>query len=167
MHSAAGQVARSGIGFLTNDFLDELLTTLNPFSKRSDLSQLDCTVAAADIISGRVALSPVVIQLREITIIADGQIDLDTEKMKINFNTKPRRGLGISAGDLVNPFIQVGGTLAQPMLQLNPAGTVVEGGLAVATAGISILAKSLSDRFLSSRDPCGDALKEIEKRDTQ
>ncbi|MGD8345934.1 MAG: AsmA family protein [Lysobacterales bacterium] len=167
MHATAGQVARSGIGFLTNDFLDELLTTLNPFSKRSDLSQLDCEVAAADITSGQVALSPVVIQLREITIIADGQIDLNTEKMKINFNTKPRRGLGISAGDLVNPFIQVGGTLAQPMLQLNPAGTVVEGGLAVATAGISILAKSLSDRFLSSRDPCGDALKEIEKRDAR
>ena len=45
------------------------------------------------------------------------------------------------------------------------APPVLTEALAVATAGISILAKSLSDRFLSSKDPCGDARKELAKRD--
>ena len=57
--------------------------------------------------------------------------------------------------------------MATPAVELDPAGAVVSGGLAVATAGISLLAKSMSDRFLSSKDPCGDALKEIEKRDSE
>ena len=39
------------------------------------------------------------------------------------------------------------------------------GGTAVATGGLSILAKGFADRFLSSKDPCGDALKEIAERD--
>ena len=36
---------------------------------------------------------------------------------------------------------------------------------AVATAGLSILATSLADRYFSSKDPCGKALKEIEERE--
>jgi hypothetical protein len=49
---------------------------------------------------------------------------------------------------------------------MDPANTLKSGGLAVITLGISVLAKSASDRFLSSSDPCGDARKEIEKRDS-
>ena len=42
---------------------------------------------------------------------------------------------------------------------------MVKGGIAVATAGLSILASSLADRYLSSKTPCEDALEEIRKRD--
>jgi hypothetical protein len=44
---------------------------------------------------------------------------------------------------------------------------VLSGGLAVATIGISVLAKSMTDRFMSSPDPCGDARKEIEQDATR
>jgi uncharacterized protein involved in outer membrane biogenesis len=161
-----GQVAKSGLQFLLNDFVDQLLTTLNPFAKQSDFTQLECAVAAADIVDGQVRLDPMVVHLREITILSQGDIDLDDESIDINFVSKPRRGLGISASDLVNPFIRVGGTLAEPSLALDAADTVVQGGLAAATGGLSILANSLAKRFLSSRDPCGKALKEIEERDS-
>jgi len=167
VNAGQGQVARSGIQFLLNDFVDQLLTTLNPFATQSDFTQLECAVAAADIVDGQVRLDPVVIHLREITILSQGNIDLDDESIDIDFVSKPRRGLGISAGDLVNPFIRVGGTLARPSLALDAADTVVRGGLAVATGGLSILADSLAKRFLSSRDPCGKALKEIDKRDSE
>jgi hypothetical protein len=43
---------------------------------------------------------------------------------------------------------------------------VVEGGLAVATAGLSILAKSLANRYLRSKNPCEQALSELEERDS-
>jgi hypothetical protein len=76
----------------------------------------------------------------------------------------PRKGLGISLSNLVNPYIKVTGTLAKPSLVLDPESVLIEGGVAVATAGISILAKSFKDRFLSDKDPCGTALKNADER---
>ena len=67
---------------------------------------------------------------------------------------------------MINQLIKVGGRLTAPAVQVDPAGTIASSGLAVATVGISLLAKSMSDRFLSSQDPCGDARKEIEKQDS-
>ena len=71
----------------------------------------------------------------------------------------------ITAGTVINTLIKVGGTLKQPTIELDPAGAIVGGTAAVATAGLSIVAKSFADRFLSSKDPCGDARKEIAKKD--
>ena len=161
-----GQLAQSSFGFLLNDFMTQLTDTLNPFSEQQEFTQLDCAVVAADIESGLVQLQPLVAHLQQVTIISEGTLDLKTEELNFSFNSKQRKGLGISASDLVNPFFKVGGTLAAPMIELDPAGTVVRGGIAVATAGLSIVAKSMSDRFLSSKDPCGDALKKIAKRDS-
>jgi hypothetical protein len=124
-------------------------------------------VAAANIVDGQVEVYPVIVQTEQLTILTEGSIDLNTEDIDLSFNTKVRQGLGLSAGMIINPLIKVGGRMATPAVELDPAGAVVSGGLAVATAGISLLAKSMSDRFLSSKDPCGDALKEIEKRDSE
>jgi uncharacterized protein involved in outer membrane biogenesis len=165
VHMGPGQLAPMGGTLFTSDFLTELLRTLNPFSETQEYTELDCVVAAADIVSGQAALKPLLVVTHQITIVSDGKVDLDTERLDISFNTKQRKGLGISATDLVNPFVKVGGTLASPSLELDPAGTVIKGGIAVATAGLSILAGSLAERYLSSKDPCGKALKEIRERD--
>ena len=55
-------------------------------------------------------------------------------------STVPQKGLGLSVTDLVNPYVKLSGTLAKPSLTLDPEGVLLEGGTAVATAGISILA---------------------------
>jgi uncharacterized protein involved in outer membrane biogenesis len=165
IYTGGGLVAASGIDFLLNDFLTELFTTLNPFAKKSEYTTLDCSVWAATIVDGQVEVFPVVVQTEELTILTQGAIDLHTEKIDLSFSTKPRTGIGISAGILINPLIKVRGRLVAPAVELDPAGAAVSSGLAVATAGISLLAKSMSDRFLSSKDPCGDARKEIDNRD--
>jgi hypothetical protein len=162
----SGQVAASGIDFLLSDFVTELFTLLNPFAETSEYTLLECAVYAADIESGQVAVFPVIFHTEQLTILSEGTVDLDTEHVDLSFNTKVRKGLGLSAGMIINPLIKVGGRLNSPAIELDPKGTVITGGLAVATAGISLLAKSMNDRFLSSEDPCGDALKEIEKRET-
>jgi uncharacterized protein involved in outer membrane biogenesis len=161
----SGNVAISGIQFLFSDFLTELFTSLNPFAEKSDYTRLDCAVIAATLVDGHADVLPVIFQTRELTILSQGRIDLQTEKIDLSFSSKPRKGLGITAGTLINPLIKVGGTLARPAIELDPARAAVSGGTAVATAGLSILAKSFSDRFLSSKDPCGDARKEIDSRD--
>ena len=74
----------------------------------------------------------------------------------------PQKGLGLSISNLINPYIQVNGTLGKPTLELDPESILIEGGVAVATAGLSILAKGFKDRFLSEKDPCGKAVAEFD-----
>lgn len=163
--SGEGKIAASGVQLLMGDFLTELFTTLNPFATERKYTTLECSVMAATILDGKVSVYPVVYQTKELTILSKGAVDLHTEDIDLSFNTKPRQGIGLSAGVLINPLIKVGGRLVEPAIELDPKGAAVSGGLAVATAGISLLAKSAYDRFLSSKDPCGDARAEIEKFD--
>ena len=162
----SGKLASAGLDLLFSDFLTQLFNTLNPFAETSDYTQIDCAVMAADAVSGKVDVLPVIFHTEQLTMLSQGVVDLNTEGIDLSFNTKPRTGIGLSAGVLINPLIKVGGRLTAPAIEMDPAGTVVSGGLAVATLGISVLAKSVNDRFLSSKDPCGEARKELAKRDS-
>jgi len=164
--SGPGQVASAGIDFLFSDFLTELFAALNPLAETNEFTGLECSVWAADIVAGQVTVDPMITHIEGFTIFSKGTIDLQTEKVNLSFNTKPRKGLGITPGTVINTLIKVGGTLKKPAIELDPAGTIVGGTAAVATAGLSVLAKGFSDRFLSSKDPCGDARKALAKRDT-
>jgi uncharacterized protein involved in outer membrane biogenesis len=164
LYQGPGLMGSSGAKVLFSDFLTDLFRKLNPLSVKSPYTQLECAVAAADIVNGQMTVRPIVFNSRELTIFSHGQIDLKTEKLELSFNTKAHKGIGISTGVLINPFIKVGGTLAKPAMTLDPKGAAVSSGAAVATVGISLVAKSLADRFLSSKDPCGDARKDIDKR---
>jgi len=162
----SGQIANAGLDLVFSDFLTQLFSTLNPFSKTSEYTQLDCGVIAAEAESGVVIVFPVIFNTEQLTVLSEGTVDLNTENIDLAFNTKPRKGIGLSAGTLINPLIKVGGRLTTPAVEMDAAGGIKSGGLAVATLGISVLAKSLSDRFLSSPDPCGEARKELEKHDS-
>jgi len=160
-----GLVASAGVDLLFSDFLSELFETLNPMAESSAYTSLECLVWGADIVAGRVTVDPMITHLEQFTILSKGSVNLQTEKLNLSFNTKPRKGLGITPGTVINTLIKVGGTLKKPAIEIDPAGAIVGGTAAVATAGLSIIAKSFSDRFLSSKDPCGDARKELAKRD--
>jgi len=124
----------------------------------------ECSVIVANIESGLITLDPVVVQTDKLTIVTQGTVDLNTEKLNIEFNTKLRKGVGISISMVVNPFINLTGTLSSPSIGLDPAAVAVKGTVAVATLGLSLLAKSLTDRYFSSKDPCGDALKKAREQ---
>jgi hypothetical protein len=138
---------------------------MNLSNKNSAYTRFDCGVFGADVVAGRVKVDPIVIRTEHVTVLSVGTIDLETEKIDFNFQTRPRTGLGINAGTVINQFIKVGGTLQHPVTEFNPVGAVIGGGTAAATLGLSYVAKSFFDRFLSSRDPCGDARKRLEKAD--
>jgi hypothetical protein len=151
VYQGSGQLAAAGMNMLFSDFLTQLFTQLNPFTETSEYTQLECSVFAAKAESGLITAFPLIIHTEQLTILSKGTVDLNTEILNLSFNTKPRTG--------------VGGRLTTPAVEIDPAGTLTSGGLAVATVGLSLVAKSLSDRFMSSPDPCGDARKEIEKHD--
>lgn len=159
-----GWSVNRGLSLFFGDFIGELAALLNPFSKQEEYTQNVCDVLFAASDSGRVSLGPWVSLTDKILITGQGTIDLNKEALNLTFNTSPRKGIGLSAGMLLNPFLAVYGTLQKPLIGLDPAGVAVQGSVAVATAGLSLLLKGLSDRFLGSKDPCGDAMREARKR---
>ena len=97
-------------------FVAQLAEKLNPFAKEDPFMKLDCTVARADIVNGQVTVQPVLLQTEKVTITAHGTIDLHTEKLLLDFNTRPRKGIGVSPGMFTNPLIRLEGTLVSPRL---------------------------------------------------
>lgn len=160
-----GRMRIGAMRVFTQDFLYELFNTLNPFTSTDPYSNLRCTAILAAVEGGSVVGDPaLVLQSDRINIFANARVDLKTERVDADFNTVPQQGLGLSLTNLVNPYVKVSGTLANPSLGLDAQSTLIEGGAAVATGGLSILAKSFADRFLSSRDPCGRAISDADEQ---
>jgi uncharacterized protein involved in outer membrane biogenesis len=139
--------------------LTQLASKLNPFSAQDPYTQLDCTVARVDIVDGHATVKPVLMQSDKVTITASGKVDFHTEELTVDFNTRPREGIGVSAGMFTNPFIKLEGTLASPRVGIGAKGAA-SGAVAAATAGASVVAKGLVDRALGEADLCKTTLEE-------
>ncbi|MFW2405120.1 MAG: AsmA family protein, partial [Gammaproteobacteria bacterium] len=159
-----GQVPNTGLRFFAGGFFQELLTTLNPFVKEDPFTDLKCLVILLDVHDGIIEVNPgLVAQTDKIIVAARGDIDLTDEKVDIGFKTQPSSRLSISAAEFINPYMKVAGTLESPVLTLDPTGTLVTGGAAVATAGLSVLATALYNRVFRAKDPCAEAVKQWKK----
>ena len=100
----------------------------------------------------------------QITLVSKGTLDLKTEKMNFNFNATPNQALKISARELFNPYILVGGILSKPAVGLDAAKALIHGGAAIGTAGISVLVKGLIDRVSTTKPLCEEMLKEVQQK---
>ena len=137
------------------DLLEEILGTINPFRQTDPYTDFECIVAPLEAVDGQLTGAPhSFVATSKIRIATKSSINLKTEEMRVGIRTTPRRALSISAGELVNPYVQVVGTLAAPRLAVDETGLLITGGAAVATGGLSLLAKGLWDRVSRSRDPC-------------
>lgn len=157
-----GKVKSGLVGLVGGDMLGELASKLNPFADKDPYTQLDCVVVRADIVGGRAAVRPVLMQGEKVTVVAAGKVDLHTEELKFDFNTRPRRGIGISASMFTAPFIEIAGTLANPRLGMGTKGATA-GAAAAATGGVSVLAQGLFDRMLGAKDVCKETLEQAAK----
>lgn len=161
----SGKTPNSSLRFIYGNFFEELLTTVNPFAKTEPYTKISCIVAVANINNGLVDADPgLVIQTDKMNIISRGSINLRNEKIDFDLKTGPRKKISISAGEFINPYIKVAGTLSEPRLMLDTSGTLVTGGAAVATAGLSLLATAIWDRVSSVPDPCGEVVRQVEKK---
>ncbi len=159
-----GQVDRSVLDLITADILLTILETLNPFAHEQTTTTLECAVVATTFEGGIATLHPMALQTDRMTMLGDGRIDLGTEKLDLEWVTKPRKGLGLSASTITNPYIKLGGTLAKPALEMKPLEAVTSAGIAVATGGLSILGKGLLDRITAERKVCERAIRRAERQ---
>lgn len=143
---------------LYGDMLGEIISVINPFAKRDSKVNLECVVVPLEITNGNMVTRPsVMVRSDKITIVSNSSIDLGSEKIDLQFQTSPRKGITISAGEVFNPYVKVIGTLASPRLAVDQQGMLISGGAAVATGGLSILARAAWQRLSKSRDPCKTA----------
>ena len=161
-----GRAANSNLRFLYGSFIEELFTSINPFAKTEPYTEISCVMINARIDNGKFNADPgIALQTDKMNIISTGSIDLRNEKIDFEFKTGPRKKISISAGEFINPYLKVTGTMARPRLTLDKTGTLVTGGAAVATAGLSILATAIWDRVSAASDPCNEIVKAAEKKE--
>jgi uncharacterized protein involved in outer membrane biogenesis len=165
-----GTITRRGgllVTLVVDDFLTRTLETINPLIKERDEVQLNCFVVLAEIQNGEVQGAPLLaLQTAEVNLLTRGEIDLGTESLKLDIVTRPRRGFGISLGDIINPFTRVGGTLAAPRLVADPGSAVFETGANILTGGGWVVARKFRDRFFAG-NPCAKALERSNKANQQ
>jgi AsmA family protein len=161
---ADGRLSNSYALGLFGSFFGELLSSVNPFVKREPYTSISCFAAYVEIVDGVATINPgAVLQTDKIDVFARGEVNLKSERIKMRFDTTARKGLGVSLGDFVNPFVGVGGTLARPRLGVDPENAMFEGGFAVATGGMSVVVTSLFRSWFGSKDPCADFAAKAEK----
>jgi uncharacterized protein involved in outer membrane biogenesis len=153
----AGRTKSGFISAYGSGVVSQLGAKLNPFAKEDPFMRLDCTIARADIVNGQVTVQPVLVQTEKVTITAQGTIDLHTEKLLLDFNTRPRKGIGVSPGMFTNPLIRLEGTLASPKIGVGAKG-VASGALAAATGGATVVAGGFIDRMQGEQDLCAPTL---------
>lgn len=128
------------------DFTMSLIDAVNPLSKSSDFTQLECAAAYLPISSGVVAINRSVgLETDRLNVVLDGQINLHNENLNIRIYPKEKSGL--TTGVNIAGLVQINGTLQNPKLGVNKAGVVNQAanvGLAVATGGISLAAQNLA-----------------------
>ena len=84
-----------------------MINALNPFREKESFTNWYCTVVSVPIVDGLATIDGLLVQQEKIMIVGGGTIDLKTEQLNIEFNTKPRSGVGISADMFVTPFVQI------------------------------------------------------------
>lgn len=136
------------------DFITELLQTLNPMKAKEQYTNLECAFYEMTIVDGLATIEQLAIQTEKVMMAASGSVNFRDEKLKLSISAKPRKGFGISVGGIANSFFNVRGTLKQPALGINTSGTVTTTGAAIATGGLSLVAKGLWDRASSQESIC-------------
>jgi hypothetical protein len=168
MTMSQGIVLNAGLDRVTNSFLQELSRALDPLQEQEESTKINCAAAFSVLNDGKLHGKPaVVVDTPNVKMLADATANLASEKIKVQFKTVPQKGLGVSMSSIVNPYIEVTGTLAQPRLSLNPENTVVGGSLAVITGGISILVRNVLDRLSTSGNVCADRLRKANEEMAQ
>jgi uncharacterized protein involved in outer membrane biogenesis len=146
--------------FLSSGMLFEILNVLNPNRQEEPATQLHCAVIVMNLDNGLATLDPLAMQTEKVSMSGQGEIDFATEEFELRWVTKPRKGLGFSAGMITDNYVRLGGTLAEPQLEVRPLKAVVSTGVAVGTVGLSLLGKGLWNRLTAHRKICKCAIKE-------
>ena len=139
---------------LFRDVFLEVARALNPARRSREYQILECSIFEITIVDGQAKIDEFAIQTDTMMTLARGNIDLGTEKLDIAFSIKPRKGVGVSIGTVANQLLEVRGTLRAPKIVVDVGKTAATTGAAVATGGLSLLARGLWNRLSAETSIC-------------
>ena len=153
LQQGAGRVKEVFGSALFRDILMQVFRAITPRRDRG-YQKVECGFYDATVDDGVLTLDRLALQTESMTVVASGSVRLLDERLDITFRAKPRQGIGVSLGTVANSFLAVGGTLKDPSVTLDPGRSVTTTGAAVATGGLSLLARGLWDRLSAEADIC-------------
>jgi uncharacterized protein involved in outer membrane biogenesis len=154
LRHGSGKVLEVGGSQIFGDIVLQVLRTLNPLQRKDPYRTVDCGIYDVVIADGIATIDTLVLQTSRATMVATGQLNLRNEKLNIAFRSKPREGIGVSLGTVVNELLSLGGTLRSPSIAIDAMSSVTTTGVAVATGGLSLLARGLWDRVSAEASIC-------------
>ena len=159
LRQGAGKLGGGITSRFFGDLFSQILQALNPMAAKETHTNLECAFYDISVVNGLATIDRIAVQTDKVAMAASGSVNFQNEKLKLTLNAKPRKGFGISVGGIANSFFNVGGTLKKPALGINTKGTVTTTGAAIATGGLSLIAKGLWDRASSHESICKPTIK--------
>jgi len=138
------------------DLVLQIIRTLDPSRSAKEQMTLQCAIFDVDIKEGIATIENFALKTDKLAIVARGNVDFGNERLKLSVRATPRKGFGISIGDVATSFVKIGGTLQRPQMKIDPTGSVTTGGAALATGGLSLVAKGVWNKLAAKSDFCKD-----------
>jgi hypothetical protein len=141
---------------------------LNPSSKAANHTDINCGVSGFDIEDGIAKVTALVVDTPDMTMIGEGQVNLRDETLDLALKPCSKggaAGFSLSLGELAKSF-KLGGTLANPSLEIDAAQTMLAAGKAaggVLFFGRAGIAAALAGQSSDGGDPCLSALESARK----
>ncbi len=159
-----GEIDYRGLRFLTADAATSMFRALIPTVDRERKPQLRCAVTLADFTDGK-GVTPYgwAARTRTANLLGAMEVDLKKERIKLEFRSRSREGVGISVANAFSNSVEIEGPLSDPRIVPNTPGLIVRGWAAFLTAGLSVLGESMFNRVLAGGNPCRDITVEIRK----
>ena len=152
-----GLIGNDSFELIGSDVILNLLNKLNPFSKKDKTTKLECAVVNLKVEKGKINIDKsLALRTSKLTMVADGHVDLSSERIKLGLTPKARQGVGVDVSSLVK-FIALGGTLSKPAPTVTASGLLKSAavvGAAVSTGGVSLLATSVAEKTVTKVDVC-------------
>jgi len=159
--AGAGELPAVDTGKYFGSLWRQLAGVISPGFNAEPTRKVSCLGAFVSASRGVLKTVPaVVVQTDRTNVIARGMVNLGTEEVDVLLRITQRRNLDITLAEIVNPNVRLTGTLTNLSPQVDTKTTIVGGGAAVATAGLSIVALHVWDRAFKAKNPCA----EIEKQ---
>jgi hypothetical protein len=160
-----GRINNKYLSLLGADLSSGVLQLINPLKEKKNYTELNCFVGRFDITDGLAKSTALVLDTGSMSIIGDGEIDLETESLDLSLKPSPKKGVGtsegrkatLSLGELAKPF-KLGGTLANPKLAIDTTQSAIMIGKAyggIALFGpLGIVAALASSPSGGDQNPC-------------
>lgn len=154
-------VKAGALDIISSAIFKQILDAINPLKKKKQDTMVKCAAATFQIVDGLLSTpNGMALEADEFSVTGTGRVNFVDEKIKMEFTTKAKRGLGLGFGRLTS-LVQVEGTLAKPKTTLNPKGIFEIGASAAAamsTGGLTLLAQGLYDMAIANSKLCAKAI---------